>query len=768
MSSATPRVGLTAQNAIGYSARRTHEPVVTGMMRRGARQRLSAWALVGALSSAPWPAAHADPVTPSAHVVEGPSPTTEPQRATPTATASPRAAWIGPLPDPHRRFVPTGVLGALYAAYAALAVLAFLLAAPLAPWVCPIPRPPSQQGVAARVAMGAAVCATAAVGFLFARAFGLGGRVVTAEYEAFLRVADACAAGVGCPLAGNAVGASTAHLGPLYMLVLATCHRVTPDAGLVFDLFAAGHGVAAGLTLALGARRLGAPAGVIAGLLYATNPDLAFVYLHLSHAALAPLPAAGFAWALASLLTGGGARALVWSALCFACLVQAHAVTFALAPAVVALLAWARPSVSRRGWAAAALVVAVMYLPWSIYTLSNLADLTAGTAAVATPAPPSRFLEQLRPASLWLTILGVVSLLAGAARRDARPVDRHLAVGLVMLYGSGIALYAVATRQFWFRYVVLFFPYAPLVWAAGLTSVARMLPPRRGLREVVTVAVCALAAWAIVPLVRTQLAQRTNRTRVLEWREGAAVVRALERRGFRRRDLREHLHGPLLEDLMVPVERFRRDRATGARAPGEAVAWVGCRRVSPSFARWQETTSPLGRPLTIAGYQPQLSPLDVTLRGRDAREVTLPFRTDPDAGELVFLGSQMEPWLPGFRPPATFDPIHTAWQHALPSGELRVVLRGTLEAAPEDRVIVVKHSADESVRVTLDGAPRDADVTQRGYFTLAVTESFRVRAVERAAPRAVEITIDLRGGQFPRVPFDVYEEPFPACVDPPS
>ena len=585
-------------------------------------------------------------------------------------------------------------------------------------------------------------------------------------------IAALCGLGRACPLVGNEMNRLRVQLGPLNRYFMTAGFLVSHDPRVSLGLILGLHALAATWAARLADSLVGAPAGLAVGLLLGTHPVLLDTYAQPSNGAWVTLFLVATLGLTLRWLRGDGGVPFVGAVTALVCATQLHGTALELAPIALGLGIYYRPRTPRWALAAAAVVAAVMSLPWlwfqfasdwSGFRAFSLAWVLRGSTATG-PAPglDVRLLAPLRslgPLAL-LVVPGMLSLVPG---RD--PARRGLLAFAALPLGISLAG-AAASGGLWVdRYCVVFLPGVTLA-ALAWVRVVRARAPRAWwiVAPAVTLVSVGLGADALRRSSPAHEVLVRSRTQV-SLAEDIEATRALGERGLRTEDLDHRVHGkawPRWTSARTYLGFWLLGRRR-APPPPEHVLVSECAVADRSFARWQR---PLvhgpGQRHHLVGYLPALGPARVEVDLGDgepwAIDDGLPFFSEQQYVGDSRLRARLDPALAY---PRAFEAL-TSRAQGPRRGATRLRVRAALSHCAGERFVTLLAPREFAPTITVDGAPRAPDQTLED----AGDVRYRVH-VPRAACAAAAVAIAAEfavppGAMLPRR-VDLYEEPFPAC-----
>lgn len=585
-------------------------------------------------------------------------------------------------------------------------------------------------------------------------------------------IAALCGMGRACPLVGNEMNRLRVQLGPLNRYFMTAGFLVSPDPRVSLGMILALHALATTWAARIADSLFGLPAGLAVAVVLGTHPVLLDTYAQPSNGSWVPLFLVATIGLTLRWLRGDGAVPFVGAVTALVCAMQLHGTAMEFAPIVLGLGLLYRPRTPRWALAAAAVVAAVMYLPWLWFQLDSgwsgfrafsLAWVLSGSTATGPSLSlGARLLAPLRslgPVAL-LIVPGMLSLLPG---RD--PEKRGLLAFAAIPLGISLAGAAASGGLWADRYCVVFLPGVTLA-ALGWVRLVRHWSPRA--MWLVAPALMLASAWvgadALRRIARPHEVLERSRTEV-SLAEDIEATRILGSHGLRTEDLDRRVHGlawPRWTSARTYLGFWILGRSR-TPPPPEHVLMSDCAVTDPTFARWQR---PLlrgpGQRHHLVGYLPSLGPARVEVDLGDgapwALDDGLPFFSDQQYVGDHRLRVMLDPALAW---PEAFGDLTTRWLRPRPAG-VRMRVRASLSRCAAERYVTLLAPREYAAALTVDGRPRAPDRTMED----AGETRYRIHVPRSACAEAtVVIAAELQvppGMMLPRR-VDLYEEPYPGC-----
>ncbi len=506
-----------------------------------------------------------------------------------------------------------------------------------------------------------------------------------------------CAAGKACPLVGNEMNQLRIKLGPLNRYLMTLCQLVTPDPRFVLGLILALHALAAAWLAETGDSLLGFPFGLIAGLVFGTNPILCQTIAAASNGAWSSLFLVG---TIAGTLrwVRGDRRALVLAITCLAAAGQLHGINLVLVPPfLLAALVW-RPPVSTRVLAACVIIVVALYSPWLFYQWETGGrDFLLVSTSWMVSAGPGLMERVFRIVPTLGGVLTAPLALAGgaalAAGRSGPPARRAEERTVLLFLALPLGATLLAGGSWAERYAVPIVAPGALAAAAGLRALASWMARKERWQRRARLVFGALAvAWAAglvfdyLSLPGRPLSFARGEVR-LGLAEQIEAIRTLGEHGFGAADLESRVHG-VSWNRWSGGQVYLGEWLIGAASSGESgehAVIVECEHAAGRFPSWQHrlVASSRGLPHLLVGYRPQLAPVTVELVGRNGvlwtRKGGLPFYGQMVHGGDARMRARFDPKL-AF--PPQFSDLQSLWSSDPPA---QMKLATALAPGREDR-----------------------------------------------------------------------------------
>ncbi|MFO0625263.1 MAG: hypothetical protein U0325_06550 [Polyangiales bacterium] len=595
-------------------------------------------------------------------------------------------------------------------------------------------------------------------------------------------IAALCGRGLGCPVVGNEMNRLRVPLGPLNRYLMTLCWWVTPDPRLMLGAVLALHAAAAAWVAKITDEVAGAPAGLVAGIVFGTTTALLDVIVQPSNGSWVALSLVGTLWGTLRWVRGDGAVPFVAMVTFLACAVQFHGTAFLFAPVVLlAGLVW-RPPTPRRGVIAALVVLLLVGAPWIRYQLETGLSVFrvlsvrwvaapggvgghAGPPLALAGLPPTLAFGlvpvwSLGPLVLGLLVAGMAALGAGAVAPTSRREGRAALLFLLVPLCAATLGSALTPGNWASRYNVPFLPAAAVVAGASLAWLSRRAPRAAWGAALALVAVILVGQKP----VRTGPYALHRGIEQMHLAENIEAMRALAARGYRPQDVEPRVHGTSWQrwnGSHFYLASWLMGRREGA-APAEHVLVTAC-PIPDGFARWRQPLQHSGvARRALVGYLPALAParLEFALGGqRWVQDGAVPFYFQHANPSDLALHRRLDPALGR---PGAYDMLPTLWNPAPPSSR-RAWVRTTLAPGADDRPLTLLAPERTSPVLTVNGRALTPLGRQPG---MGETKWWYVvpAALRGAAPARVEVALNLAEESMFPSRIDLYEDPSPMCA----